>query len=105
MILLKSRRTQQIDHNTLLTPDNVEAVTLRILEEMAPQLLAWGFDTPQKAYEFVDATSDIITGVHDYFDSMELDMDCHEELIRDHLEKCHNLPQCLALAQTYAAIS
>jgi hypothetical protein len=78
---------EQTNPNIEVTPDNVEAITLRILEESADIVLLCGFDSPQQAYDFINQTSDIISGVFDSADLAPFPYHPHEEMVLDHINE------------------
>lgn len=83
------RQTDSIvDYSVFVTKYNVEAITMRILEDMIDVVLECGFDSPQQAYEKINETSDLVSWVQDfgrYYSDDEISVDNHESHIFEHL--------------------
>jgi len=83
------RQTDSIvDYSVFVTKNNVEAITMRILEDMIDVVLECGFDSPQQAYEKINETSDLISWVQDFgsiCSDDEISVDEHQSHIFEHL--------------------
>lgn len=71
-----------------VTRHNVEAITMRILEDMIDVVIECGFDSPQQAYDKINETSDLISWVQDFgsiCSDDEISVDNHQSHIFEHL--------------------
>ena len=94
-----------VDYSVFLNSDNVESITLAILEDMIDVVLELGYESAQEAYEKIDETSDIIHFVKDWSrndaerisgdtDALEHSVESHEAMCLSQLMRLKDHPFC-----------